>query len=641
MGKNCTIKGYLFGQLCTALNRVDSIADADILVVPTECDERTIGGLDAFHSNQKRVVRRLNAGECEKLLSNRLVVTTDESGGFCIPDPEYQGQCLDVYARINSVPLPNHSVKKVPLKPPVCLYLGKYRPIRLGDTWYLLVMIPQQVWCDIKRLADAWTILGRVVTDDTGDPLGNLTVTAFDTDIFQHDNLGTDVTAGNGFFRIDYLGEDYRKGILINIELIGGPDIFFEVKDSGGGDVYIESPSRGRSTDRKDRGPCFCVELRAQVREEDAPPVGVTAWTGIGEDFSIPDSLTLKDFDADGYAGAPKYAITGVPKMAGSITYVAPNTAPVTGFVSNLGNPIRYRFLISELPTTNTIPPTKVPEADFTRIVGAGPAQDVDLFYTFKAGEIVRYSPYKKLDVMGTIDEVDSEGWMDLNKSLLRVFMNPAEQDLAPGEPPLTPADMSDFIFSWSRGSLMRINTRKLTTVTDVTPSVTAGQAVDPAKMMTIEKYAIRFEVKAFNDTAVTSVPMPGHGTQLDAIIINNTREVRSVAMTEHQSETACTPLSGDIHVAYTVHHPHIMDARLTVVSNDGSYSQSLVDAPMNLPVSNNTSPAISHMYNPSLAVPAGLHKCTYKVRLYCRLRLHDGDNADLENFSLTTFYWE
>ncbi len=639
MGKHCTIKGYLFGKLCTQSWRVDNIADAEILAVPADCDERTIGGLDGMFSNKKRIVRRLKEGECEKLLSQRSAVKTSENGEFCIDEPNYQGQCLDIYVRINFVPLPKHPVKQVQLKPPVCLYLGRYQPVRLGDTWYLMAIIPQAIWCDIKRLADAWTIVGRVVAADNGDPLGNLTVTAFDTDIFQHDNLGTDVTTGAGFFRIDYLGEAYRKGILLNIELIGGPDVYFEVKDSGGGDVHIESPSKGRTAERKDRGPCFCVEIRAEVREQDRPSPGVTAWTGIGEAFSIPDGSTLKDFDADGYAGTAKYAIRGIPKMAGSIAYVPPNTAPVTGFVSSLGNPIRYRFLISESPTNNTIPATPVPEANFTRIVGAGPQKDIDLFYTFKAGEIIRTAPYKKLDVLGTIGEVDSSGWMDLNKSLMRVFMNPAEQDLAPGETPLTPADMNDFTFTWSRGWLMRINTQKLTTATNVAPEVIAGKAVDPAKIMGIEKFAIRFEVRAFDDGAGTSVPMPGHGTQLDAVIMNNTTEVRSVAMTEHQDTTPCSPLSGTVHVAYTVHHPHIMSTSLTVVSNDGSYNRSLVDGPM--PLSNNTDPGISHLYNAALAVPSGLHKCTYKVRLYCQLRLHDGQDADIENHSLTTFYWE
>jgi hypothetical protein len=79
--------------------------------------------------------------------------------------------------------------------------------------------------------------------------------------------------------------------------------------------------------------------------------------------------------------------------------------------------------------------------------------------------------------------------------------------------------------------------------------------------------------------------------------------------MQEHQATTLCTPLSGSVHAAYTLHHPHLASADLHVWSNNGSYDQHLVDAP--LPLVGNTNPAVTSSEDVGVLLPGVLHRCT------------------------------
>lgn len=87
---------------------------------------------------------------------------------------------------------------------------------------------------------------------------------AFDADWLQDDEIGSAITDGTGRFRIDYLTEDFQKTPFspsINIELIGGPDLYFKV-ETPGGVLLLDGPrSRGRDPGRESAGHCFCVDL--------------------------------------------------------------------------------------------------------------------------------------------------------------------------------------------------------------------------------------------------------------------------------------------------------------------------------------------------------------------------------------------
>jgi hypothetical protein len=131
--------------------------------------------------------------------------------------------------------------------------------------------------------------------------------------LVHHRDLG-EVWRGHSF-RIDYLGAAFRQGTIIDIELFGGPDIYFEVQDSGGTTLLAEDPSVGRTPGRADSGPCTCVRLCVDLPGDGGGDTMPSAWTRVGTAFLIPDSpAALNDFDADGYTTAAKFVLTGAPR---------------------------------------------------------------------------------------------------------------------------------------------------------------------------------------------------------------------------------------------------------------------------------------------------------------------------------------
>lgn len=626
--RRCTIKGYLYGLLCGHLHVLDRVAEAEIFAVASTRNEPSAESLVADERAQdlKRVVRKVSEEELRRALAEaRLVLRgkTEEDGSFCLIEPKYEGGLLDVYAAIGSVPLPKHERRRLPLKERQLLYLGTYAPLESQGERLLKLIIPVRVWCGLKLLADAWTIVGKVTTCDPPKvPISGVTVSAFDVDWTQQDALGSDVTDAAGIFRIDYPGVLFRQGTVIDVELFGGPDVYFKIVDGDGNPLLTESPSQGRAPGRADRGPCFCVDLclKVPVPDGEQDPI-VSVWTGVGIAFTIPDGGSLNDFDADGYAGAAKFAITGAPRMTGS-----------AGRKTAAGNPIEYRFRVSETTGVNGNPPLAA--ASFTHIVGVG--SDAGLFAPTKVAQMIRFLPtFKIIDIVAQVTDLDADGWFDVNKAIERTFVERLDVD---------PVDIPDFLYVDSDG-LMAINTAPLVPA-HALAALAPGVAVPPGDRIPVEKLAVRFELREVIDKPNGIFgAMPGDGTTLNAMVVNNDPAYMRLAMKEHLESTPCAILTGSIHVAYTVHHPHLRNVSLGIVSNDGSYNVSLSDG--FIPLAGNTNAAIVHQNNPALAVPNGpfptpvLHKCTYLVTLGVLTRLHNGDGSVATQVAQTTFFYD
>ncbi|OUC16429.1 MAG: hypothetical protein B0A82_01740 [Alkalinema sp. CACIAM 70d] len=629
INERCTIYGYLYGAICPNFLVWDAIGGAEIYARTSERQEAITDSLARPNqSSLKAVVEEIEEAGLQNLIapSSIMRATTDDRGAFCLFDPDYQGQLIDLFACIRRIPAPTLEQGSVELERPLCLFLGTYKPFKFGDRWYLIAVIPAGIWCRIRRKADLWVIVGRVTPCDKPTVgLGALTVTARDVDIVQPDFLGTGVTNAMGVFRIDYPGANFRQGTWIDVELFGGPDVYFKIEDAEGNVLLDEPPMRGRAAGRGDRGPCFCVNLCVEVPVPPDPNIP-SVWTKVGTQFTIPDAAVLNDFDTDGYAGTAKYAFHGTIRLLGS----APR-------LTSSGNSVEYRFLVSDVTTPNgTAPPA---DTDFSRIVGVG--ANVPLFAKTQIGQMVRYSPYRIVDIYAEQADLDSEGWLDINTSITRTFA---------ADPLLSPADIPDFV--WVDGdALMAINTTALTTQPNVPSGVgNPGERVPPANRIAIEQKAIRFEIReVINKAANLFNPMPGSGTTLNTIVLNNNITYMKVAMAEHLSSTACTPLSGSPHVAFTAYHPHIANVSINVHSNNGVYNQNLNDAASKpatsnaaIPLSGNTnSSGVNHLHNPAVMLPAGLIKCTYIVTLEVLRRLHNGDTAVIPNWVQTSFYYE
>lgn len=623
--QECTLRGFLYGIICPEFGVYDRIPGAEIFAVRSQQKEPTTNQTEESRGDAKTVVRNIGEDEMKRLSSGDGVLAgkTDERGFFCINDRRYQGELVDVYVCLRVVPGPDG--KQLPLKNTVCLFLGTYRPRQTSGSWFVTLFVPQSIWCKLKKLVDAWTVAGRVATCDGDRPLGNVKVIARDVDITQDDLLGEAFTNSSGIFRIDYMGAAFRQGTIVDVELFGGPDIYFEVQDSSGIALLKEDRCEGRAVGRCDSGPCKCVRLCVKLPGDgggdgDLPSV----WIRVGSAFKIPDStIALNDFDAAGYVGgAAKYVITGAPEMHGGVPRETATTPR-----------IEYRFLVGDTTAANNA--AALSAAHFTRIVGAGPLADKNLFVPTVMGDLWRWvslSPFvtETVTIVAVQSDLSVDGWLDINTVFVNRFI---EQGLDPTTIPS---------FSWiPRNVLMSINTGALPTAADVPDAVAGpGQPIPAANRIAEQKMSLRFETR----NATTHAPMIGNGKVLNSMIVNNNPIFLKLAMKEHlDSGDFCGIIHGVPHIAYTTYHPYLQSVNINIRSNSGAYNNNMSDPPQNLPLSGNTNDAINHLNNPNLEMlPHPVNKCTYIVTLGARSRRHTGEGqVDGENAPIVAFFWE
>lgn len=278
----------------------------------------------------------------------------DGSFTFVLGDQQkYVGEAFEVNVYCGTVP---H--RKSGPKPPTPLQFSitTLRPMWRGNqesgfTAAWEYCISSRYWCMIRARFGAWVICGRVVTCDTKQPVTGIKVRAFDVDWLQDDDLGSAFTDGSGKFRIDYLAEDFQKtpfSPLINIEWVGGPDVYFKFEDSGGSTLFAEPSSRGRQADRQNIGPCFCVDLCLDVTV--TPPFNDARFTTVG-DFDILadiDPLTGLTNKAVLGHGGPNFGFTGGLELSGFCPKVSPIGAATA---------MRYRFLFERASALDPMAP--------------------------------------------------------------------------------------------------------------------------------------------------------------------------------------------------------------------------------------------------------------------------------------------
>lgn len=223
-------------------------------------------------------------------------VETNDVGEFTaeLGDQQgYKGGAFEVDVYCGNVP--HHIPGPKPPKP-LQFSITTLQPLwRRTETGLMAIWeycLSHRYWCLVRARFGAWTICGQLTLCKTGAPLGNMRVRAFDVDWLQDDSLGAAITDANGHFRIDYVSAAFKKDILgLNIELFGGPDLYFKVETLGGAPLLAEPPSRGRAPDRENVGHCFCVKLCVDKAPED-PNESIPAFFALGGyDFAaaVPD----------------------------------------------------------------------------------------------------------------------------------------------------------------------------------------------------------------------------------------------------------------------------------------------------------------------------------------------------------------
>jgi len=243
---------------------------------------------------------------------------TEADGSYSVQldEKEYAGGPVEVDLYCPTVPRPKVARKSKPLQVTITTLQPRWR--ERDDRYFLAVWeycLSARWWCAILARFGVWTVCGRLVTCEGGVPIPGATVTAFDVDWIQDDPLGSGNTDAGGYFRIYFTADDFKVTPFSpwkNIELIGGPDLYFRA-ELGGITILQEPSSQGRTPGRENVGHCTCVRLCSKVIVPPDPPTQ-PHWQQV-EDFNIHPAPGTPgaQFSPEGYAGgAVSWYVLGV-----------------------------------------------------------------------------------------------------------------------------------------------------------------------------------------------------------------------------------------------------------------------------------------------------------------------------------------
>jgi hypothetical protein len=280
-------------------------------------------------------------------------VEADDEGNFSFELGEkekYNGEPfeIDVYCATVS---PHQSTRQQqPLQFTITTLLPMWRE-RENELFYAWeYCLPSRLWCLIRGRFGVWVVCGRVTVceqgKDTNIPVANVKVRAFDVDWLQDDEFGSDITDAGGHFHIYYTPQNFRVtpfSPFINIEWVGGPDIYFRVETLLGTALLAEPRSAGRTPQRENRGPCTCVHL---CIDKDKIPPSTTETLSVFNKIGGYNFLTAIDSGAggDGKTLADDRAFYSTLRLNGILAK------------TKNGNPLEYAFEVAAYdPVTNVL----------------------------------------------------------------------------------------------------------------------------------------------------------------------------------------------------------------------------------------------------------------------------------------------
>ncbi len=618
---NYKINGNLSGYVCEECT--EAIFPAVVYLYLPWQQERVLADTVA---NTKETFRLVTPEE--KMQRNDLLIaksTTDEKGNFeFVVDEKYLSTAFDIDFECGTVPrTPPRKPRRTPLQFHLTTFYPQYKieNQRESYNYSFNYIISSKWWCFIRGYYfDAWVICGHLRNCVTQKPIANAVVKAYDADFFSDDFLGTATTDANGQFRIDYTSADFKVNFLpLSLEtdpsfpfFSSGPDVYFKAEIAGTNLINETAANR-----RNNVGYCLCVDLCSTVNVGDVTDNFPSAWTGIGSAFNITFGGT-KGFDAAGYAGIGKYALTEVIKLTGQ--------APAK---SAAGNPIEYKFEVSTATTPNGAAAPSFSTAT-TKVIGKDPG----LFAASTVAQLYqKVFPFNVYDVVSDQSDFDAEGWFDINNAIARTQVIHALGSL------------SDYWFIDS-DTLISLNTKALTNQADLNENDYPTGSSVPANSMAIEKIAIRFTIREVIDKAANSFNvLPSSGKILNSAIINNNSSVVKLRISEMDVLGDCAPISGLLNARYTVYHPHLQSVSMNLHNNSWSINRNYNDlGPVGhvIGLAGNTNAAIEGGSNNALPLnPANdLDRCTYALTIYVNRRLHNGDSPiNQEDKQILFFY--
>lgn len=548
---------------------------------------------------------------------------TDADGNFSFQlgaDQGYEGGAFEVDVYCGTVPHRKETPKPPkPLQFSITTLQPMWKQTENGALAYWRYCIPYRFWCGFRHRFGAWTICGEVIACERRDrlPVAGVKVSAFDVDWIQDDPLGSAVTDGSGHFRIDYNTIDFQRTPFpfINIELFGGPDLYFKIEDSSGNVLLDEPPSRGRDRDRENVGPCFCVDLCVEN-----PVIVKHAWfTHVGDfainsDFAVDGkSSHAAPFGQVGAHGGPGFGFYDGPFGKGlRLIGDCPTTHP------NGNDPMRYRFLYqigANLPvpiTGASVFPIQVGTRPIQWDHGFGPVIEPQSIVIAGSGGSVPPPPVPVLGppnvdmgpVPPSVQMPDADGW---------IIVDPLATNGALSGP------LIRFL------SANAVPGGSATSVGDV-----AGNP--PASLKNGTAIRIIFEAEPVGGATIAE---PKLTNDLPKILINNWDEVRLLNLVQF-GVSCCTPLTNAMDIQYTTDHELMRSWALSIsscASNFGWVAPSLPSGPTGpKPRGDN---GTAHV---DLTLPTPWPGCSYLLELGTVRSLTDGDDDDTGRSTALTF---
>jgi hypothetical protein len=481
---------------------------------------------------------------------------TDDAGNFSIDlstAKKYGGEAFEIDVYCGSVP---RGLKPRPEPPPpvqfsITTIQPMWRRTENDSVAFFEYCAPARYWCEVLRRRGLWVICGKLTTcSKPKQPIGGADVQAFDADWLQDDFLGTAVT-----------GADFEKTIFpgLNIELFGGPDVYFVVKFAGT-PILTETQADGRKPGRQNAHNCLCVDLCTDTLPH-TPPEKVPHWTKVADRFNVRTDIfdVPNNFLAEGYAGTASeaYVFGGGVRLNGNCPF-RNNAAPA--------NKMKYRFLAAEwgydapgprpgvMPINSPLPSPTEPNATWKVVTGAGSTWVGDVYYPDPGGT----PPFRKESIYIA---PDPGGWIALDGMIVTVPLT------AGGTTNVALSDDS-LTGNWVRsGFLLEMDTVPLAgphaPPAWVSDKKNAGRSLTNAEKAIIRRFSLVFQVR----DVTTGIDV---FTEVrDSIIFDNSSAIGIVNI-EQLLSNACSPITGlsSINIRYTVDHPHLRYFHMRIKNN-------------------------------------------------------------------------
>lgn len=550
---------------------------------------------------------------------------TDDDGGFVFEleqERQYDGGAFEVDVYCETVPRAKPQRKESqPVQFTITTLQPQWRESERGLVAYWDYCLPARYWCLVRGRFGTWTICGKVVLckQRIPTPVPGVRVRAFDADITQDDDLGSDITSSSGHFRIDYTSATFRRTPIpwISWEWVSGPDLYFRVETLGGGALLSEDRSRARQPDRENVGHCFCVELCV----DEAPPVTYAWFTHVG-DFDINSDIS---------------AATGLTTVAAPVGMINAHGGPGFGFYDGLqgwgiklkgdcpathpyggGEPMRYRFLYED--TVND--PGNLHPITATMLSAIDVGERVVNWDTYGTGA----SPTWQTIYVGPTGSTTP-------------LLPPTPPVVPPGTPwgPVPPAFMKPDAAGWVQvdpasnihgysGPLLYFRTATVVAGGGA-PGDGPGNAVSNAKSG--GPLRIVFEAEPVTGATITA---PTLSNELQKILINNWSEVILLELQQFISPGAncCSPIDDQLDILYTADHELMKSWGVDISSCASGLGW--------------TKPALPGGTVPRGGFGTSSHNtsmwpnCSYLVSLSTIRALTDGENDALSDQQIRTF---